>query len=169
MEKKTYWYAVYTKPRWEKKVDRLLQEQGVETYCPLNRVKKKWSDRMKWVEEPLFKSYVFVRIPEQMQTQVRMVDGVLNFVYWLGKPAVVKDKEIEDIRRFMKEHSNVEVQPVELKPDTKVMIRSGVLMDKEATVSRILQQTVEVVIETLGYRLVAKVDRSNLVPVSESK
>jgi transcription antitermination factor NusG len=169
MERKIYWYAVYTKPRWEKKVDRLLQEQGVETYCPLNRVKKKWSDRMKWVEEPLFKSYVFVRIPEQMQTQVRMVDGVLNFVYWLGKPAVVKDKEIEDIRRFMKEHSNVEVQPVELKPDTKVMIRSGVLMDKEATVSRILQQTVEVVIETLGYRLVAKVDRSNLVPVSESK
>lgn len=169
MDRKTCWYAVYTKPRWEKKVDRLLHEQGVETYCPLNRVKKKWSDRMKWVEEPLFKSYVFVRIPEQMQTQVRMVDGVLNFVYWLGKPAVVKDKEIEDIRRFMKEHSNVEVQPVELKPDAKVMIRSGVLMDKEAKVSRVLHQTVEVVIETLGYRLVAKVDRSNLLPLAEAK
>ena len=169
MEKKLNWFAIYTKPRWEKKVDRLLQEQGIETYCPLNRVKKKWSDRMKWVDEPLFKSYVFVRIPEQNQTQVRMVDGVLNFVYWLGKPAIVKDREIEDIRRFMKEHTDVEVQSLELKPDTRVVIRSGVLMDKEAKVSRVLHQTVEVVIETLGYKLVAKVDRSNLVPVKDER
>ena len=168
MSKKTHWYAVYTKPRWEKKVNQLLQDQGIETYCPLNRVRKKWSDRMKWVEEPLFKSYVFVRIPEHGHTQVRMVDGVLNFVYWLGKPAVVKDKEIEDIRRFMKEHSHVEVCPLELKPDSRVLIRSGVLMDKEAKVSRVLHQTVEVVIESLGYRLVAKVDMANLVPIPDS-
>lgn len=168
MEKDRNWFAVYTKPRWEKKVNMLLQNQGIETYCPLNRVRKKWSDRMKWVEEPLFKSYVFVRISPRDHTQVRMVDGVLNFVYWLGKPAIVKDREIEDIRRFMKEFSNVEVHPLELKPDSRVLIRSGVLMDKEAKVSRVLHHTVEVVIETLGYRLVAKVDRANLIPIPDS-
>ena len=59
------WYALYTKPRWEKKVYRLLSERGMEAYCPLNKVKKKWSDRIKLVEEPLFKSYVFVHTEEE--------------------------------------------------------------------------------------------------------
>ncbi len=56
-----HWYAIYTKPRWEKKVHHLLSEKGLEAYCPLNKVTRKWSDRMKTVEEPLFKSYVFVQ------------------------------------------------------------------------------------------------------------
>ena len=162
------WYAVYTKPRWEKKVDALLAEQGLESYCPLNRVRKKWSDRMKWVDEPLFKSYVFVRVQPDQQTKVRMVDGVLNYVYWLGKPAVIKDAEIEDIRRFLDEYSDVQVMPVELKPDDKVVIRSGILMDKTAIVQRVLQHTVEVVIESLGYKLVAKVDKSKIAPITST-
>jgi transcription antitermination factor NusG len=58
---KKHWYAIYTNPRWEKKVDKLLTEAGIESYCPLNTVMRKWSDRMKKVEEPLFKSYVFVQ------------------------------------------------------------------------------------------------------------
>lgn len=165
MEKKRNWHAVYTKPRWEKKVNQLLQDQGIETYCPLNRVRKKWSDRMKWVEEPLFKSYVFVHIPASDQTKVRMVDGVLNFVYWLGLPAVIKDKEIEDIRRFLGEYSDVQVQTMELKPEDRVLILSGVLMDREAKVQRVIHNTVEVVIESLGYRLVAQVDRKILQSV----
>jgi transcription antitermination factor NusG len=164
-EKKKTWYAVYTKPRWEKKVDARLNDQGMESYCPLNRVRKKWSDRMKWVDEPLFKSYVFVHVYPDEQTKVRMVDGVLNYVYWLGKPAVVKDSEIEDIRRFLDEHSDVQVVPVELKPDDKVVIRSGILMDKTAVVQRVLQHTVEVVIESLGYKLVAKVDKSKVAHI----
>src|ERR1700738_1630273 len=104
---KKNWYAVYTKPRWEKKVYSLLIEKGMEAYCPLNRVRKKWSDRVKWVEEPLFRSYVFVRVPEAEQTSVRMVNGVVNFVYWMGKPATVKDKEIDIIRMFLNEYDDV--------------------------------------------------------------
>ena len=172
MSKKVkYWYAVYTKPRWEKKVHGLLSDQGIESYCPLNRVKKKWSDRMKWVDEPLFKSYVFVRILPEEQTSVRMVPGVINYIYWLGKPAVVKDKEIEDIRRFLNEYTDVKVEsvePVELKPEDKVIIRTGLLMDREATVQRIMHKTVEVVIESLGYKLVAQVDKDKLVPVAKN-
>jgi transcription antitermination factor NusG len=91
------WYAIYTKPRWEKKVARLLQENGIESYCPLNKVQRKWSDRVKVVEEPLFKSYVFVRVNEEEKTPVRMTNGVVNYVYWQGKPALVKDKEIEPL------------------------------------------------------------------------
>jgi transcription antitermination factor NusG len=160
------WYALYTKPRWEKKVHRILSERGMESYCPLNKVKKKWSDRVKLVEEPLFKSYVFVHVSDEERPNVRLVDGVLNFVYWNGRPAEVRDKEINDIKRFMNEYEEVMAYPMQLKPDSKVIIRSGLMMDTEATVQRVLNNRVEVVIESLGYRLVAFVEKANLVPIS---
>jgi transcription antitermination factor NusG len=168
-KKQKYWYAIYTKPRWEKKVHGLLTDQGLESYCPLNRVKRKWSDRMKWVDEPLFKSYVFVHILPEEQTLVRMVPGVINYIYWLGKPAVIKDHEIEDIRRFLNEFTDVKVEPISLKPDDKVIIKTGLLMDREATVQRIMHKTVEVLIESLGYKLVAQVDKDKLVPVAKNQ
>ncbi len=92
------------------------------------------------------------------------MDGVLNFVYWNGKPAVVKDKEINDIRRFMNEYTDVEAMALDLKPETKVLIRGGVMMDKEAIVQRVLNNKVEVLIESLGYRLVAYIDKKNVHP-----
>jgi transcription antitermination factor NusG len=158
------WYALYTKPRWEKKVYRLLTQRGLEAYCPLNRVRKKWSDRIKIVEEPLFKSYVFIHADEGEMSLVRQVDGVLNFVYWNGKPAIVRDKEINDIRRFMNEYQDVQALPLQLQPGTKAVIRGGLMMDKEATVQRIFNNKVEVLIESLGYRLVAYIEKSNLAP-----
>jgi transcription antitermination factor NusG len=166
MESIKNWYAVYTKPRWEKKVHATMTNRGLESYCPLNKVRKQWSDRIKLVEEPLFKSYVFVHVPEEDQTRVRMVDGVLNYVYWQGKPAVIKEKEIEDIRRFLNEYQDVQLQSLDFQPHDKVLIRTGVLMDKEAMVQRVLHQTVEVVIESLGYKLVAQIEKSNLVPIT---
>ena len=143
----------------------LLNERGIETYCPMNRVRKKWSDRLKWVDEPLFKSYVFVRMESDSFTAVRMVPGVLNFVYWLGKPAMVKEREIDEIRRFLGEYTDVQLEPLDLKPDGRVVIVSGVLMDREATIRRVLQNSVEVVIESLGYKLVAQVDKRMVKPV----
>jgi transcription antitermination factor NusG len=98
------WYAIYTRPRWEKKVNTLLAEKGIESYCPLNKVRRKWSDRIKTIEEPLFKSYVFVRIRDDERSNVRMTSGVVNFVYWDGKPALIRDKEIQNIRRFLDEY-----------------------------------------------------------------
>jgi transcription antitermination factor NusG len=166
MESKKNWHAVYTKPRWEKKVHAIMTARGLESYCPLNKVRKQWSDRIKLVEEPLFKSYVFVHVPEAEQSKVRMVDGVLNYVYWQGKPAIVKDKEIEDIRRFLNEYQDVQLKALDFQPQSKVLIRTGVLMDKEAVVQRVLHHTVEVVIESLGYKLVAQIEKSNLAPVS---
>jgi transcription antitermination factor NusG len=160
---KQYWYAVYTKPRWEKKVHALLLEKGIEAYCPLNRTRKKWSDRTKWVEEPLFKSYIFVKIREAEQLNVRMVGGVVNFVYWLGKPAVIKDKEIDIIRKFLNDYLDVRAVPIDLEVDSRITITKGAFMDKEAKVMKILNKKVQVVIESIGYKLVAVIDRSNAV------
>ena len=160
------WHAVYTLPRCEKKVHKFLTRDGIESYCPLNVVYRKWSDRMKRVEEPLFRSYVFVFINPQEHAQVRMTDGVLNFVYWLKKPAIIKPEEIETIRRFMNEYEDVEavsLQDTELKAGSQVTITGGVLLGKDAIALRVDKKMVEVRIESIGFKLIAKVDRKKVM------
>jgi transcription antitermination factor NusG len=156
------WLAIYTRPRWEKKVNKLLTEKGLESYCPLNKVRRKWSDRVKVVEEPLFKSYVFVKISDDDRTAVRMTPGAINFVYWEGKPAVIKEKEIVAIKRFLNEYENVQVQPFKVKLNQRVRITNGTLMDQEGKVLDIRHKTVKVAIDSLGYILVAYIDRTKL-------
>ena len=156
------WLAVYTRPRWEKKVNQLLHEKGVESYCPLNKVRRKWSDRVKIVEEPLFKSYVFVKVNDEDRSVVRTTNGAINFVYWDGKPAVIKEKEITAIKRFLDEHENVEARPLELKINQRVRITNGTLMDKEGKVLDVRHKTAKIAIDSLGYILVAYIDRSKL-------
>jgi transcription antitermination factor NusG len=156
------WLAVYSRPRWEKKVNQLLTEKGFESYCPLNKVRRKWSDRVKVVEEPLFKSYVFVKVKEEDRTAVRMTSGVINFVYWDGKPAVIKEREINAIKRFLGEYENVELEPMDLKVHQRVKIIKGPLMDHEGEVVDVKRKTVKVAIDSLGYTLVAYIDRSKL-------
>jgi transcription antitermination factor NusG len=156
------WYAIYTKPRWEKKVNHLLKEKGVESYCPLNKVKRKWSDRVKTIEEPLFKSYVFVKIEEEERTMIRMTHGVINFVYWDKKPAIIKEKEIQAIRRFLDEYQTVEVHTTDVKVNDRVMITAGPFTDQYGKVISIRRKAVKVAIESLGYVLVAYIERTKL-------
>ena len=162
-----HWYALYTQARWEKKVHRLLQEAGFERYCPLNKVQRRWSDRMKTVEEPLFRSYVFVRIAEKQRSDVRAIPGVVNFVYWLGKPAIVRDEEIEEIRRFLDEFTDVEVTRIDekIEPGTRVRIVSGFMMGREAVAIRETNKYVEVYLDSIGFRLRAMVERRRLKKV----
>lgn len=156
------WLAIYSRPRWEKKVNKILVENGYECYCPLNKVRRKWSDRVKIVEEPLFKSYIFVKVREAERTAVRMLPGVINFVYWNGKPAVIKEREINTIKRFLNEHENVEVQPISVHLNQRVKITSGLLMDQEGQVVDVQRKTVKVAIDSLGYMLVAYIDKTKL-------
>ncbi|MBK8606766.1 MAG: UpxY family transcription antiterminator [Chitinophagaceae bacterium] len=156
------WLAIYTRPRWEKKVNQLLTEKGLESYCPLNKVRRKWSDRYKVVEEPLFKSYVFVKVSDEDRSNVRMTTGAINFVYWDGKPAVVKEKEITAIRRFLNEYENVEARPMKLKVHQRVRVTNGTLMDHEGSVVELQHKTAKVAIDSLGYILVATIDRTKL-------
>ncbi len=158
------WYALYTKPRWEKKIFNSLQLKGIEAYCPLNKVRRKWSDRIKVIEEPLFKSYIFVRVSEELKTDIRYVDGILNFVYWNGKPAIVKDEEIVEIKRFMSEYDDVEIRAIDVNPADEVMVNAGVMMGASGRVIRTMgNNIVEVRIDSLGFILTAKFDRKNVI------
>ena len=159
-----HWYVVYTKPRWEKKVSLSLQNKGIEYYCPLNRVIKQWSDRKKIVLEPLFKGYVFIHIPESLKWDIKKIDGILNYVYWLGKPAKVKEEEIDTIRKFLQEFRDVEVVDQQLAVHSKVLIKQGVLMNFQGIIVEVVGNKARVSIDSMGIRLSALFDKKNLEP-----
>jgi transcription antitermination factor NusG len=165
MDIKKNWYAVYTKPRWEKKVAAMLLEKGIENYCPVNKVTRQWSDRKKVVMEPVFKGYVFVKLEDNKKWQVKDVNGILNFVYWLGKPAVIRDEEIDTIRKFLNEFKDVQVEPKGVVVNSEVRIRQGVLMNYHGVVVEVLGNRAVVKIETLDIQLSAHFDKKNLEPV----
>ncbi len=163
MNENKKWYVVYTRPRWEKKVAAVLQEQGIENYCPLNKVYRQWSDRRKVVLEPLFKGYVFVALQEGNKWDIKKVNGILNFVFWLGKPAVVKETEIDKIRMFLQEFGSVEVADKKhfAKSDT-VIIKQGVFMDYKGIIVEVIDNKVKVDIEGMKVSLSAVFEKQNL-------
>ena len=157
------WYAIYTKPKWEKKVDQLLKEKGLESYCPLNKVCRQWSDRKKIVLEPLFISYVFVHLTESECYSVKQVDGVINLVYWLRRPAVIRDEEIEAIKQFLNTYDNVQLEKAKVNIDDTVKILSGVFMDMEGKVVEILNKAIKVILPSLGFAMIAPVAKVSVI------
>jgi transcription antitermination factor NusG len=156
------WYAVYTKPRWEKKIAEVLTKRKFENYCPLNMVQKQWHDRKKIIYEPLFTSYVFVRAEENQQTELKNVDGIINLVYWLRKPAIISDHEINTIKRFLNDYGNVYLERAEVNVNDTVRILSGPLMNQEGNIISVNNKLVKVALPSLGYLMVAHVEKQNV-------
>ena len=161
------WYAVYTKPRWEKKVNTVLERKGVEVWCPLQKVRKQWSDRKKIVEEPLFKSYVFVYVNQNERTNVLMTDGVLNFVYYVGKPAIIRDEEIEIIKRYLaEEHTSISIQSLNsLDENTRIKVNHGVFMDSTGTIVKGGKKKVYVKLESLDQVMIVEFPLEHVSPL----
>ncbi len=125
---------------------------------------KQWSDRKKVVLEPLFKGYVFIHVPESNKWDVKKIDGIINYVYWLGKPAKVKDSEIYTIRMFLQEFNNVEVVERQLNINSKVLVKQGVLMNYRGIIVEVSGSKARVQINSMGIQLSALFDKKNLEP-----
>lgn len=129
------WFVIYTKPRSEKKVASELQKKGIEVYCPLRKVKRNWSDRIKIVEEPLFRSYCFVNMEESERSLVFGTLGFVNFLFWLQKPAIVRPEEINIIKKMLNDFDHEAIQVQSFKVSDTVRINSGVLMDQQGVIT----------------------------------
>lgn len=160
MEKK--WYAVYTKPRWEKKVSELLNRKKVNNYCPLNKVLRQWHDRKKVVYEPVFTSYVFVQVDAADLYELKKTDGIINLVHWLGKPAIIRDKEIDAIKSFLGEYEHVQLEREEVRMNDAVRILYGPLASIEGNIVEVTNNHVKLILPSLGYSMVAQVRRSDV-------
>ncbi|MFS2187547.1 UpxY family transcription antiterminator [Mucilaginibacter sp. Mucisp84] len=155
------WYPVYTNPRAEKKAYDALVSKGINVYLPLHRQLKQWSDRRKWVEEPLLKSYLFVNIAEQEQAEVLMTKGIARFLYFSGKPAVMPDKQIHELKLLMASPYELEVTEEDLQPGEKVIIRAGALKGMTGeVVSRRSQKQLILRLESIGYSIIVNVAAS---------
>lgn len=151
------WYAVYTKSRWEKKVFAALESQGITAYCPLNREVRQWSDRKKTIEVPLFSSYVFVRISKAGQEAVRRTAGVVNFVYWLGRIAVIRDEEMEALQDFVSRHEKLTVESLPYAKGDIVEIDNGVLKGQRGLVRKVGKNRLELILEQLNIKLIVPI------------
>ncbi|MFD2939542.1 UpxY family transcription antiterminator [Flavobacterium notoginsengisoli] len=144
------WYVVYTKPKWEKKVADKLKQAGIECYCPLITQVKQWSDRKKKIEVPLFNSYVFVQLADSERNSVFQVAGVVRYLFWLGKPAIVKDQEIEIIKTSIKAPNISDVSVSEIQVGDKIKLESGAFTNQNAIVQEVSNNYYILVLETLG-------------------
>ncbi len=119
------WYAVSTRSRHEKKVALQLAEKGIETYLPVIKTVRQWSDRKKIVDIPLITCYVFVRIDYDDHLEVLKTAGVVRFLMFQNQPAYVQDKEIENLRILTENSENVKVQDIDLQIGDYIEIDSG--------------------------------------------
>lgn len=165
MEKQ--WYVIYTRPRWEKKVDRLLKQQDIESYCPIRKVTNQWADRKKEVELPLFSSYVFVRITQREEYRVRQTLGVLNFIYYMARPAIIRDSVIEKIKHFTGICPDAEVVNLqEISVGDRIRVKNGIFYNQEGTVIKVQGKQVLMVFDHLNCSLISHVPVSNVMLAS---
>lgn len=153
------WHVIYTAPRAEKKVNERLQGQGIETYLPLQKTLRQWSDRKKKVSVPLFNSYVFVKVDTKEYEKVWHVPGFSHFIFYLGKPAIVRQKEIDGIRDFLSKTTESEIR---FEKNRKVEILDGPFWGKEGIIQQIGNNSLKLNIEQLGISLIAEVRKSSV-------
>lgn len=144
------WYVVYTKPKWERKVAEQLAKIGIECYCPLITQVRQWSDRKKKVEVPLFNSYVFVQLAESDRNLVFQSAGAVRYLFWLGKPAIVKDEEIEVIKKWLHTPNSYDVSLTAIQVGDSIEVESGPFSKQKAIVQEVNKTHYILVLETLG-------------------
>jgi len=119
------WYPVYTRSRAEKKANEELNRKGIQTYFPLKKVVKQWSDRKKIVEEPLIKSYLFAYISAREYAEVLMTNGVARFIYFSNQVASIPDQQIHDLKLLLATDTDLELIDYDIKPGESVLIKAG--------------------------------------------
>jgi transcriptional antiterminator RfaH len=143
------WYVIYTQPRNEKKVTERLQNAGITAYCPLVTQVKQWSDRKKKVQVPLINSYVFVNVNEKDRDKVFQIPGVVRYLFWLGKPAIVREQEITALQEGLK-HTMSAVEVTGIKVGDSINIPAGPFHGKEAVVKQVKKNSLQLVLTELG-------------------
>jgi transcription antitermination factor NusG len=143
------WYVIYTKSRNEIKVAENLEKAGIIVYCPLIVQVKQWSDRKKKIAIPLFNSYIFVYLEESNRDSVFKVTGVVRYLFWLGKPAIVRDDEILALQESLK--GIIEsVEITGLQAGDFIAIPKGPFQGKEGIVKQVKKNKIQVILKELG-------------------
>lgn len=156
------WYAVYTKPQSEKKVAALFAKKKIEAFIPTVYVKTKTFRKHKFVFEPLFKSIVFVHATQEDTLTLKETNGVINLLYWLGKPAIIAASEITAIREFTENYRNIRLEPASVNCEEEVNNLNGSSISIEGKLYAVKNKTVRVKLPSLGYCLIAELEEESI-------
>jgi len=121
------WYAIYTNPRAEKLVYNRLIETGIETYLPIQKTYRQWSDRKKLVEKPLLSSYVFVKVVPASFPVVYKTTGVVKFISFEGQPVPIPQKQIDNLKLLIDSNAEIEVSSEKFEKGDNVEVMTGSL------------------------------------------
>jgi transcriptional antiterminator RfaH len=162
-DKARIWYAVSCRSRFEKRAFEHFTKAGIESYLPLVRTLKQWSDRRKWVEVPLFRSYIFVRITPKEYMKVLLTEGVVRFITFEGKAVPIPPKQITAIRHFLNSEKDQILAPGDLSIGDEIEIQRGSLMGlKGHLVDMHGKKKVKIEIEAIGKSIYITIPTSYL-------
>jgi len=146
------WYVLYTKPRQEKTVTSKLVDMGVTAYCPMVKTVRQWSDRKKKLVTPLIPSCVFIHCKESERTHVFEISGVSHYLFWLGKPAIVKKSEIEIMQEWLKGDIG-EANVKELKTGDNYILQKNGFNGQEGTIHEVSKNRIQIVLNEIGMKI----------------
>ncbi|MFY9152944.1 MAG: UpxY family transcription antiterminator [Prolixibacteraceae bacterium] len=153
------WYAVYVKSRAEKKAQAELQYKEIESFLPLQRKLRQWSDRKKWVEIPLISGYLFVRISRKEYDFVLQSNFIVSYVRFEGTAAVIPEKQIDFLKLMLKQASvDIEITQGSFEPGQNIEVISGPLIGLQGKLVRIKgKNKLAVELEQLGYSALVEI------------
>lgn len=163
-----FWHAVYVKSRAEKKAQTELQFKEIETFLPLQRKLRQWSDRKKWVETPLISGYLFVRASRKEYDLVLQSNYIVSYVRFEDKAAIIPDNQIDYLRLMLKQYgAEIEITREKLKPGQKIEVIAGPMIGLRGKLQKIKgKNKVAVELEELGYSAMVEILAEDIAPIS---
>ena len=143
------WHVIYTKPRAEKKVEERLNNFGIEAYCPVKQEVKQWSDRKKKILVPVLPSMVLVNIDEKERNKVFDIPGVVRYMFWLKKHAIVKDDEVASLKSLLSQNNMISKNTETLKLGENINVPG--FENQNGIIKKISNNQIWVVLKKLGY------------------
>lgn len=152
------WYAVYTRPRAEKLVFDRLRENEIETFLPMQKTFRVWSDRKKLVEKPLLSSYIFVRVRQKDFPKVFTLNGVVKFISFEGRPVAIPERQIDILKLIVNSNERIEVSSEKFEKGDNVEVIGGALAGLTGELIKIgSRNRVIVRIDKLDQNLILKI------------
>ena len=170
LEKANYqWYAIYTRANAEKKLCDNLMEKNIECYLPMRKALKVWSDRKKWVDEPLFRCYIFVKVSYKEFFTALNTPGVVCYISFGGKAQSIPEIQIEGIRKFLAQSDHeVTLSYERIQKGVNVVVQYGSLKGIIGEVINVYGQNRLVIrIDSMNCSLQANISREEVKLLEE--
>ncbi len=159
----TQWSALYVCAGYEQKVIKSLKKRNVQYYFPISNVMVKFDGRIEKTSQPLFPNYIFVRLEKMDLKQLKKISGVSGIVYWLKKPAVFQNIDIEMIDRFLNEHKSVQLKRISVSLSELSRIVDSMHPEQNGEKCSINNRQIQLILPSMGWVVSAKTEKVEVI------